>query len=87
MMRQICWVERGEDGVKREVRVAVQQGRVKWQFKRDDQERWDYDGPASQSDWDLLLEKMENRYQRRNVSYDDLAIVRRAYAEARQPPV
>lgn len=82
-MRQICWMERGDDGVKREVRVSVQHKQVKWQFKRDDQERWDYDSPASPADWDELLGKMEDRYQRRNVSFDDLVIVRNAHAAAK----
>ena len=43
MRRQVCWMEKQEDGVKLEIRVAIEQGKVKWQFKRSDEEKWDYD--------------------------------------------
>ena len=82
MMRQICWVEKLEDQVKREVRVSVERGKVKWQFKRSDEERWLYDAVPAREDWDNLLDRMENRYQRRNVSYDDLKLVREAHSAA-----
>jgi len=82
MMRQVCWIEKLEEGVKRDVRVGVEGGKVKWQFKRSDQERFDYTTPPTREDWDHFLERMENRYQRRNVSYDDLQLVRSAMAKA-----
>jgi hypothetical protein len=82
MMRQVCWNERLEDGVRREVRVAVQRGQVKWQFKRTDEEHWDYTTPPTRADWDALVERMEDRYQRRNVSHDDLELVRRERGKA-----
>lgn len=50
MHRQICWVERLGDGVKREVRVAIQRQEIKWQFKRSDEERWDYTSAPSRDD-------------------------------------
>ena len=76
MQRQVCWIERLEDGTKREVRVGIHGGAVKWQFKLSTDERWDYDTPPSVADWSNLLERMENRYQRRNVAYGDLERVR-----------
>lgn len=82
MQRQICWIDRLDDGVKREVRVAIQSGAVKWQFKRSDEELWDYDGPPTKDDWDALLEKVENRYHRRTASHDNLELVRRGHAKA-----
>ncbi len=82
MHRQICWVERGDDGVRRELRVTVHRGQVKWQFKAETDERWDYTSPPTPADWDNLLERVENRYQRRNISYDDCQLVRRYHAEA-----
>lgn len=82
MHRQICWVERGDDGVRRELRVTVHRGQVKWQFKAETDERWDYTSPPTPADWDNLLERVENRYQRRNISYDDCQLVRRHHAEA-----
>ena len=82
MMRQICWIEKLDDGVKRDVRVSVQRGHVKWQFKRSDQDRFDYDSPPTRDDWDNFMERMENRYHRRNVSFDDLELARVARAKA-----
>ena len=81
-MRQICWIEKLDDGVKRDVRVSVQRGHVKWQFKRSDQDRFDYDSPPTRDDWDNFMERMENRYHRRNVSFDDLELARVARAKA-----
>jgi hypothetical protein len=82
MIRQICWVERQPDGIKREVRVAFHGGRIKWQFKRADRPAWDYDSPADASDWDALLQRVEDRYQRRNVAYKDVELTRRCRAAA-----
>jgi hypothetical protein len=88
MHRQICWVDRLEDGIKREVRVTVLRGEVKWQFKLATEERWDYKSPASRDDWDSLLQRVENRHQRRNATLADLELVRRLHREAlaRLPP-
>ena len=82
MMRQICWIEKLEDGIKRDVRWSVERGQVKWQTKRSDQERFDYDTPPTREDWDNFMERMENRYQRRNASFDDLQLVRKERAKA-----
>ncbi|MEI6515800.1 MAG: hypothetical protein WCO77_07480 [bacterium] len=82
MMRQVCWIEKLEDGIKRDVRWTVGRGQVKWQTKRADQERFDYDTPPTREDWDNFLERMENRYNRRNASFDDLQLVRLARAKA-----
>ena len=81
-MRQICWIEKLEDGVKRDVRWTVGRGQVKWQTKRSDQERFDYDTPPTREDWDNFMERVEARYQRRNVSFDDLQLVRKVRAKA-----
>ena len=82
MMRQICWIEKLEDGIKRDVRWTVGRGQVKWQIKRSDQERFDYDTPPTREDWDNFMERVEARYQRRNVSFDDLQLVRKVRAKA-----
>ena len=76
------FIEKLDDGVKRDVRVSVQRGHVKWQFKRSDQDRFDYDSPPTRDDWDNFMERMENRYHRRNVSFDDLELARVARAKA-----
>ncbi len=82
MMRQLCWIEKLDDGVKRDVRVSVERGKVAWQFKRSDQDRFDYTTPPTREDWDNFMERMENRYQRRNVSFDDLQLARQAMVKA-----
>lgn len=64
-MREIAWVERQEDGVKRETRVNLVGKKLKWQFKRADAERWDYDSVPTTADWDAFIERMEHRCQRR----------------------
>ena len=84
MRRQVCWTERQEDGAKREVRVTVQGGALKWQFKLSTEERWDYDSPPLPADWDKLLERTEARYQRRSAPYVDLQLVRRLRDEERR---
>lgn len=82
MHRQICWMDKAEDGVKREVRVEIQRQEIKWQFKRADEERWNYKLPPSKEDWDALLERVFNRHQRRNATLADMEFVRRQHAAA-----
>ena len=64
MKQPICWTERGEDGVKREVRVEVASGSIRWQFKRADETTWDYDSEPDANDWDRLEEILERRAAR-----------------------
>lgn len=77
MKRDMEWKERLEDGVKRTVRVSFPGGgKIKWQFKRSDEERWDYDTPPSPEDWLQLEEKVDALYHRRRAPYSDLELVR-----------
>ena len=57
----ISWTEREADGVKRTVRVHVTMHSMKWQFKRADEERWNYDGTPASEDWDTLLDILRRR--------------------------
>ncbi|MDD4872620.1 MAG: hypothetical protein PHR77_18880 [Kiritimatiellae bacterium] len=83
MRRQICWVEKLEDGIKRDIRVSfVGGGKIKWQFKRSDMAEWDYDTPPALDDWDALLIRSEGRYNRRRMPLTDLELVRKARKEA-----
>jgi hypothetical protein len=79
MRRQICWVVRLEDGAKREIRVAIRGGEIKWQFQRSGEDFWDYGSPPSKGDWDALLERVSSRHQRRNATPADLELVRRQH--------
>lgn len=77
MKRNIEWKEKLDDGVKRTIRITfLGQGKVKWQFKRSDEELWDYDTPASSEDWKTLEEKMDALYNRRRAAFRDLELVR-----------
>lgn len=64
MRHLISWTERQPDGVKRETRANVTKGAIKWQFKRTDEERWDYDSNPAADDWDALEDILERRAQR-----------------------
>tara|TARA_B100000809_G_scaffold235138_1_gene253138 strand:- start:567 stop:818 length:252 start_codon:yes stop_codon:yes gene_type:complete len=61
MRQKISWTGREADGVKREVRVEITAGSMKWQFKRKDQPAWDYDSPPCRDDWDELEEILIRR--------------------------
>lgn len=85
MKRDIEWIEKLGDGAKRKVRVRFPgHGRIKWQFKRSDDEQWDYDSPPSAADWSMLEEKIDALYQRRRAPYKDLELVKKLRAEAVQ---
>lgn len=83
MKRGIEWIEKLEDGVKRTVRIAFEgQGKLKWQFKRSDEELWDYKTPPSADDWDMLQEKIDGLYNRRRAAFKDVELVRQLRQEA-----
>ena len=76
MKRDIEWVEKLDDGVKRTVRITMQQGKITWQFKRSDTPGWDYRTPATPEDWAALEAKIDQLYYRRRAPYKDLELVR-----------
>jgi hypothetical protein len=57
----VSWTERQADGVKRETRVRISGSNFKWQFKRTDQERWDYESAPVDADWDALEDILRRR--------------------------
>ena len=61
MKKILSWTVRLEDGIKRETRVQVHARDLKWQFKRYDEEQWDYDTPPSSDDWDRLEDILRRR--------------------------
>lgn len=82
MKRDMEWKERLEDGVRRVVRVKFQgQGKIKWQFKRSDEEEWDYDSQPLPGDWDMLEQKVDQLYHRRRAAFRDLELVQRLKKE------
>lgn len=84
MKRDIEWVEKLDGGVKRKVRVKFPgHGKVNWQFKRSDEELWDYDTPPTEEDWASLEEKIDALYHRRRAPYKDLQLVQQLRKEAK----
>ena len=74
------WTDKPEPGIKRKVRITFIKSRdIKWQFKRSDEERWDYDHFPTLEDWNTLEEKTEALYQRRRIKYDHLELVRKQH--------
>ena len=72
------WTDKPAPGMKRKVRITFIKGRdIKWQVKRSDEERWDYDHTPTIDDWDSLEKKTEALYQRRRMKYDHLELVRK----------
>ena len=85
MKRDIEWVEKLEGGIKRKVRVRFPgHGQIKWQFKRSDEELWDYDSVPSDEDWSFLEEKIDALYNRRRTPYKNLQLVQQLRQKAAQ---
>ena len=77
MKRDIEWKEKLGGGIKRTVRWKFPGGgRLKWQFKRSDEARWDYDTLPSAEDWENIENKVAAMLNRRRATYDDLNIVK-----------
>ncbi len=78
MKADIEWTERLEDRVKRKVRITFHGPNViKWQFKRSDEELWDYDTPPTAEDWEALEEKVDSLYHRRRQPFKHLELVKK----------
>ncbi len=76
MKADIEWVEKLENRIKRKVRITFTgHDKIKWQFKRSDEEFWDYDTPPSAEDWETLSEKIDALYNRRRQPYKHVELV------------
>lgn len=83
MKADIEWVEKLDGGVKRKIRITfIGHDRIKWQFKRSDEEFWDYDTPPSADDWATLEDKMDALYNRRRTTFKKLDLVRKLKQKA-----
>jgi hypothetical protein len=61
MKNLVKWTAVEGDGVKREVRVTVTRGALKWQFKRANADAWDYAGAPLPVDWERLEDILRRR--------------------------
>lgn len=80
MRRPISWTEKTPEG-KREIRVNITADSIKWQFLAPGAERWDYDTPPSEEDWQTLEEKIANLMQRGHFFAAELELVKRRGAK------
>lgn len=78
MKADLEWVEKLENRIKRKVRITfIGHDRIKWQFKRSDEDFWDYDTPPTTDDWEMLEEKIEALYNRRRTPYKHVELVKK----------
>ncbi|HOE01270.1 MAG TPA: hypothetical protein PLD40_10755 [Kiritimatiellia bacterium] len=85
MRKDIGWQEHQEDA-KYEIRVTFDGGgRIRWRRITKRMERWETFEPTP-AHWQLLLEKMQARYVRRQAPYKDLQLVERLAAANPLPP-
>ena len=85
MRKNIGWQERQAD-VKYEIRVIFDGGdRILWRRVTRAMEHWEPFEPTPEH-WQILLEKTQARYVRRQAPYKDLQLVQRRAAENPLPP-
>jgi hypothetical protein len=72
MHNRHAWIQKLEDGCKREVRVIKQGGSWRFQGKRADEERWTYYDEPLLDDLIEFREILSRKYQRRRAAYEDV---------------
>jgi len=81
MRRKHDWVEREEDGTKREVRVTRTGPVWKFQSKIKGEEDWTYYERPLRVDLETFRDILERKYRRKRASYDDVKILERMITE------
>jgi hypothetical protein len=81
MPRQHVWMEREEDGVKREVRAIWFGRNWRLQSKRSDEEQWTYHEQPLREDLLTLKELIERKYRRRRATIDELNAIAKLMEE------
>ena len=81
MRSQHIWMEKDDDGRKREVRVTKFGGAWRFQAKHASEERWTYYDRPLLEDLRNLREIIFRKYQRRRASAEDLASVEKLLSE------
>ena len=75
MRSQHIWMEKDEEGRKREVRVIKFGGNWKFQAKLKEDERWTYYDVPLMEDLLALKDIVFRKYQRRRASAEDVASI------------
>ena len=77
MRRPIGWVDKDDEGGRREVRVSFHADKVKWQFLPAGSDKWDYDTPPTEALWQELEVKLQQLIQRGHLFQGELELVKR----------
>ncbi len=77
MRKPVAWTHRLKDRTKREVHAYFSGGKIKWQFKRSDEEKWDHEAEPTMEDWESLLHYAEARYRRNRMPYEDIELIKK----------
>lgn len=79
MRRDITWIEKLPDRIKREVRVHFHGGKIYWRERqlvgRREAGPWNDGMQPSEEDWERLHEEVMRRYQRRTARQEDVDLV------------
>lgn len=75
MHNKHIWIEKTEDGEKREVRAIKFGGNWRLQSKLKSEENWIYHEPPLMEDLVELRDVLFRKYQRRRASYEDVVSV------------
>jgi hypothetical protein len=92
MRRDITWIEKLPDRVRREVRVHFHGGKIFWKDKhsvgrRDEESFWNEAMQPTDEDWERLREEVLRRHQRGMASQDELDLIeKRAIGVKRGAP-
>lgn len=72
MHNRHAWVDRNDDGTKREVRVVKSGGTWRFQAKGSEDETWTYYDEPPLPDLEQFHEVLQRKYQRRRASHEDV---------------
>jgi hypothetical protein len=72
MHNRHAWVQKTEEGVRREVRVIKHGGEWRFQSKRSDQQEWIYYREPLPADLEEFRNVLFRKYQRRRAAYEDV---------------
>lgn len=81
MPSQHIWIEKDDEGRKREVRATKFGGRWRLQAKHAGESDWTYYEPPPLADLLTLKDIIARKYQRRRASADDVASIDKLIAE------
>jgi hypothetical protein len=72
MHNRHAWVQKTDEGVRREIRVVKHGGDWRFQSKRADQQEWVYYHEPLLADLEEFRDVLFRKYQRRRAAYEDV---------------